>query len=158
MKTFITILLLLFCISTKSQTGLGDFKIDKTKVDFVISKYPDFKEITDSNSQTRKFICEKYRMLNIDVKNIELIFYNDYLINFKCDRDPLIERYLYSKYGRPKVKQTNHVVEIYYITYDEEIHIFEWKHNNIVTISSYTKQWHDHFDVIVNSNFNIYKK
>lgn len=160
MRTLLIILLTLFCINVKSQTGLGDFKLNKTRVDYVVSKYPDFKEITDSTDcpLVRKFICQKFKMLNIDIDNIELIFYDDYLISFKCERNPLIENYLASKFGRPKIKQLNHSVKIDNVSYDEEINTFEWCDGDIKTISTYTKQYNQFFKVLVNNYFNIYNK
>jgi hypothetical protein len=150
----------MFCITTKSQTGLGDFKLNKTKVDFVISKYPCIKEITDSTDcpLVRKFVCQRYKMLNIDILNIRLIFYNDILIDFKCDRDPLIEKYFVSKHGRPHIKQDNHSVIFENVSYSEEINEFKWIDKNITTISTYTKQFNEFFNIIVDSYFNIYIK
>ena len=160
MRILFIILLMLFCITVKSQTSLGDFKLNKTRVDYVVSKYPDFKEITDTTDcpLVRKFICQRFKMLNIDIDNLELIFYDDYLISFKCERNPLIENYLASKYGRPKIKQSNNEVKITNVSYDEEINIFEWRDGDIITISTYTKQYNQFFKVLVNNYFNIYIK
>ena len=160
MRILLSILLLLFCINVKSQTGLGDFALNKTKVDYVVSKYQDFKEITDSTDclLVRKFTCQKFKMLNIDIDDIELIFYDDYLISFKCERTPLIENYLALKYGRPKIKLLNHEIKIDNVSYDEEINTLEWRDGDIITISTYTKQYNQFFKVLVNDYFNIYIK
>lgn len=159
-KLLIIFFLLISCSFLKAQTGLGDFKINKTKVDFVISKYPSFKEVTDSTDYplSRRFRCDSYRMLNIDVTNIEVYFYNDLLISFKCDRNPLIENYLASKYGRPKITQDLSKVKNDFVTYDEEITTYIWNDDNIETVSTCTKQFNDFFKVLTNCYFYIYLK
>ena len=158
MRILLSILLLLFCINVKSQTGLGDFKLNKTRVDYVVSKYPDFIETTDSTDclLVRKFTCQKFKILNIDIDDIELIFYDDFLISFKCERNPLIENYLALKYGRPKIKQLDHDIKIDNVSYDEEINTFQWYNGDIITISTYTKQYNQFFKILVNNYFNIF--
>lgn len=159
MKTFFSfIVFFLFCLVVKSQTELGDFKINKTTVDFAVSKYPDFVEITDSTRCpfVRKFECKKYTMLKMNVYDIELMFYNDILIEFKCSRDPVIEKYITSKYGNPNFTQDSHIVKIDNIFYQEEINKFKWFNGDIITISTYTKRYNKYFNITVNSYFNIY--
>lgn len=158
MKTLLLIIFVVITTVTNAQDGLGDFKLNKTKVEFVISKYPTFLEITDSNdcSLVRKFYCEKYEMLNVELKNIYLIFYNDYLVDFKCDREKLIDIYLASKYGRPKIQQTLNVVKIDNISYDEDCQIFEWKNRNINIVSTHTRRFNDYFNVLINSYLYIH--
>lgn len=160
MKKLLLILLLLVPCLLSAQNGLGDFKINKTKIDFVISKYPDFKEVTDSTDYylTRRFQCEKFRMLNIDVTGIEVYFYNDLLISFRCDRNPLIENYLASKYGRPEITQNMTKVKTDFVIYDEEYTSYVWEDDGIKIISTYTKQFNDHFKVLTNCYFYIYLK
>ena len=158
-----TLTLLLFCLISNAQDGLGEFKISKTKVDFVISKYPEFVEVTDSTDYplARKFHCEKYKMLNIEVSDIEVFFYNDILISFRCNRDPLIEIYLASKYGRPKINQKNHVINVdQFTSYDEETNTYTWDNEkgSISAISTYTRQFNQYFKVMTNSYFYIYLK
>lgn len=160
MKILMFILLMILCVSVKSQTGLGDFKLNKTKIDFIISKYPDFVEMTDSTDSflVRRFESTNYKILNIEVKNINLIFYEDYLVSFSCDRDVLIDNYLTSKYGKPQVRETIQVVKIDNVVYNEEKVLSEWKNRDIIMVSSYTKQFNDYFKVMVNNHFNIYLK
>ena len=143
---------------TNAQSGLGDFKLNKTKIDYVISKYPTFIEITDSNDceLVRRFHSDKYEILDVTLNNLYLTFYDDYLVDFKCDRDKLIEIYFASKYGRPQVSQSFDGINIDNIKYEEDKTLFKWENDNIITISTYTKRFNDYFKVMVDSYFNIY--
>lgn len=149
-----------FClIQTANTQGLGEFIIDKTKVDFIVSKYPAFKEVYDeSNSLIRTFTCKEYKILNINITNITLIFYNDYLINFKCDRNVLIDNYLVSKLGKSENKQKHISVKINEIVYEQDETINKWVKDDIVVLSTYTKITNKHFNILTNNYINIFDK
>ena len=157
MKILLTTLFLIVFISINAQIGLGDFKLNKTKVDYVVSKYPTFKEIiTDSCQLVRKFYCKKYEVLDVSLNNIYLTFYDDYLVDFKCDKDKLIDIYVASKYGRPQIKQSIDSVRVDKVKYDEEVIVFKWIKDDIITISTSTRRFNEYFNIIVDSYFNIY--
>ena len=158
MKILLTTLLLIVLSITNAQTGLGDFKLNKTKVDYIVSKYPTFKEIkvNDSCPLVRKFYSEKYEILDVCLNNIYLTFYDDYLVDFKCDKDKLIDIYVVSKYGRPNIKQFIDTIRVERVKYDEEVIIFKWVKDDIITISTSKRMFNEYFNVIVESYFNIY--
>ena len=154
-----TIFLLLTTIITNAQlNGLGDFKLNKTKIDYVINRYPIFQEITDSTDySTRRFYCEKYKVLNVYLKHIYLTFYNDFLVDFESDREKSIEIYLVLKYGRPVIQQVFNTVNIDNIIYNEDRKIFTWVgENGIKIVSAYTKRFNNYFDIVVDDYLYIY--
>jgi hypothetical protein len=157
-RLILIILLLIVYFGTSAQSGLGDFKLNKTKIDYVISKYPTFIEITDSNDcqLVRKFHSDKYEILDVTLTNLNLIFYDDYLVDFKCDRDKLIEIYFASKYGRPKISRSFDTININNVKYENDKTVFMWENDHVKTISTFTRRFNDFFKVMVDSYFNIY--
>lgn len=155
-----TIFVILFTTITNAQlNGLGDFKLNKTKVDYVVTKYPTFLEITDSTDYplTRRFYCEKYKILDVYLKHIYLTFYNDYLVDFESDREKLIETYLVLKYGRPVIQQFFSTVQMDNTIYNEDRRIFQWNgDDSIKIVSTYTKRYNNYFNVVVDSYLYIY--
>ena len=164
MKTLMKILLTtifvgLLSIVHAQLNGLGDFKLNKTKVDYVISKYPVFQEITDSTDYplTRRFYCEKYKIVDVYLKNIYLTFYNDYLVDFESSRDKSIETYLVLKYGRPVIQQFFSTVNIDNTVYNEDRRIFTWDgEDSIKIVSTHTKRYNTYFNVVVDDYLYIY--
>jgi hypothetical protein len=157
----IFLFVIFFClIQTANTQGLGEFIIDKTKVDFIVSKYPEFKEIYNykSNPLVREFSCKQYKILNIDVTNITVIFYNDFLINFKCDRSVLIDNYLISKLGKSETKQKKITMKINNIVYEQHEVIKTWFKGDVVVLSTYTKINNKYFDILTNNYINIFNE
>jgi len=161
MKTLFKIFfipLLFIVLSTNAQNNLCVFELNKTKIDFIVSKYPTFKEVTTDNDcyLVRKFHCEEYDTLNINLQNVYLTFYNDYLVDIKFDRSELMEKYFTSKCGNPDINISIDSVRVDDVKFDDELTTVKWKNDSIFIILTYINRHNQYFNVFVDSYFNIY--
>lgn len=180
---FLTLLFILG-LNTFSQKidGVGKFKIDKTQINtiteienelkktcqitnelefFLNKKEYQFSEILLDSSNIRLFYLNEYIISDIKLTNIYFFFYNDYLIQFRCDRNKELDMILARKYGRPiieqrtipKIKNT-----ILNLEYDEFVSKFTWIGGNVVAISFERKQLFDGIAREADSYFKIFDR
>jgi hypothetical protein len=166
--------------------GIGKFKIGETTTDIIkdieketsttcsitnaVELYNDlydnndkieiFEVLLDTTcKETRIFYISKYKISNIELKNIFLVFNEDYLIEFRCDKNKDLDILFAKKYGRPYIYQKDFSnLESNTLKYDEHIKRFLWKNLNIIAISFEKKQTFGEVNRDVISIFIIYDK
>jgi hypothetical protein len=179
-----TLILILIGISTYAQEGIGKFKINSSKIDIikdvekelgtlyeitnVIEFYTNhyvggglkFQEILlDTNCRNTKiFYLSEYTISNIKLKEVYLAFYNDILIEFRCNKNKELDILFSKKYGRPYVfDKVNPDVHSNTLKYDEHTTKFVWREGNITTVSFEKKQLFDGITRDAGSYFIIYE-
>jgi len=180
MKKYLIILFLFLFGVSYSQDGIGKFKINKTRIEIikeiekeinvdceitseqefnndVYSKEFIFKEIFNDTS-TRIFYISNYIISDIKLFSVYLIFEDDYLIEFKCDKNKDLDILLARKYGRPYVEQKLMPYNNSLLKYDESIIKLIWKKDDIRTISFEKTQMFDGFVRKAESYFKIYDR
>lgn len=179
----LTLILLSFVVFSQRIDGIGQFKIDKTtikiisdiekeikydceitnEIDFQLDKRQgfSFKEIILDSSDLRLFYLSEYVVNGIKLFNIYLFFYNDYLIQFLCDRNKDVSLSFTHKYGRPIIEQRTIPINNtkLNLNYDEHISKHTWIGiNNIIAISYEKKQVFDGVYREVDSYFKVYDR
>lgn len=179
-RIFFTLFLFLFSFIVFSQKidGVGKFRIDKTSVsiitdierenkihfsitnelDFSLNK-GNFNEILLDSSTIRLFYISEYVVYDIKLTNIYLYFYNDNLIQFRCDVNKDMNMLLARKYGRPIIDEkriSNVKNQSLNLIYDESYSKYTWINTNILTISFERKQFFDGITRYADSYFKIF--
>ena len=184
MKYVFLIILFILSLNTFSQKigGIGEFKIDRTQIniitdiekelkktcvitnelEFTLNKQEyQFSEILLDSSKLRLFYLNEYIVFDIKLTNLYFFFYDNYLVQFRCDRNKELEMELARKYGRPIIYQKtipNIKNTTMNLEYDESILKHTWISGNIVAISFERKQLFDGIARNADSYFKIFDK
>lgn len=162
MKTYFSILLLcIIQVTSYSQdgvsenlTGIGIFKIDKstTHIIDVVKKEISNNNISEVTNEFNQVIfgvntnghcpnleiwkISKYFIGDIELRNLELFFYNDVLFQIKCNYNQDLEKGLTYKYGKGIAKdehrdQFNRLIEVNYHDPSRKVEIVSSYHEVI---------------------------
>lgn len=160
MKYVLTsIILSLLCLISFSQKidGVGKFRIDKTNISIISSIEKEIKqecgitnklefysnkermtfdEILLESSEIRLFYLSEYTLSKIKLMDLYFVFYKDYLIELRCDKNKELDLFLTRKHGRPIIEQkTISNIKNLNLVYDEYVSKYTWHNNNIIIIS-----------------------
>jgi len=128
----------------EKETGVQHILISKIDLydDLYEKEYNDIKiyeiliDTTFSCKNSKVFYISEYTISNIKYRNVFLVFNDNLLVEFRCDKSTEIDVLFARKYGRPYIYQkdlTNQ--ESSTLKYDEHIKRFIWKYLNINAIS-----------------------
>lgn len=170
----------MFVFSQKID-GIGKFKIDKTTpsiidnikketgLDCDITNVMEFygKETNDTVLQeillncknTKLYYISHYKLENINLNNVYLMFYNDELIEFRCDKNKDLDILFTRKHGRPYIQQKIYQnIVLNTLKYDEHITKYVWRYNSITVLSYESRQVFDGITREAGSYFIIFNK